>query len=106
MNQSYQLMMCACPDQASATQLAEQLVKKKLAACVSIVSGITSIYRWENQIENTTEYLLQIKTITENCSSIMSFIQSHHPYQVPEIIALSINAGAEKYLQWLADNCR
>lgn len=95
------VVLCTCPDEAFAKQLALQLVKKKLAACVNIVSPMQSIFSWQNQVEIANEILLIIKTADKNFSELETFIQSQHPYEVPEIIALSITKGSKKYLNWL-----
>jgi periplasmic divalent cation tolerance protein len=77
------------------------LVEQELAACVQILSPMTSVYRWQGQIERATETLLLIKTLPDSYPAVETAIKTHHPYQTPEIIALPITAGAEDYLAWL-----
>ncbi len=97
------VILCACPDESSANIIAGQLVKKHLAACVNIIANISSVFRWKNQIEKTSEYLLLIKSTEENYADIEAFIQSQHPYEIPEIIAVPIIKGSKNYLEWLSE---
>ncbi len=100
------VIFCTCPDESSANTIAGQLVKKQLAACVNIIANISSVFRWENQIEKTSEYLLLIKSTEENYADIEAFIQSQHPYKTPEIIALPILKASKDYLEWLSNATR
>jgi len=95
------VILCACPDEAIAKELSLQLVKKKLAACVNIIPHVQSVFFWNNQIEETKEVLLMIKASQKNYEKIEAFIQSMHPYEVPEIIALTISQGSSRYLEWV-----
>lgn len=104
MRQNYQIIFCTCPDQQSATKLAHLLINQNLAACVNLLPGLTSVYRWQNKIETADEYLLLIKTRSDFYSSIAELIKSHHPYELPEIIAVTVDNGAPDYLQWI-DQC-
>lgn len=100
------VIFCTCPDESSANIIAGQLVKKHLAACVNIIANISSVFRWENQVEKTSEYLLLIKSTEENYADIEAFIQSQHPYKTPEIIAVPIIKGSKEYLGWLSEATR
>lgn len=102
MSDDYYLVLCTCPDRPSADDLAESLVRQRLAACVNILPGVESVYRWEGKIERGAELLLLIKTEKQAYGLLQDHIQRHHPYQVPEIIALPIAAGASDYLQWVS----
>ncbi len=102
---TYLLICCTCPTEALAHSLAEQLVSAQLAACVNILPQIQSVYRWQGKLEKSLEQLLMIKTTAQNYSEIEEFILAHHPYEVPEIIALPIVQGEPRYLQWLGDRC-
>lgn len=95
------VILNTCPDEQVAQTLATQLVERELAACVNIVRGITSIYRWQGQRECEQETLLLIKTTTACYASVEAFITEQHPYEVPEIIALPVSAGLPAYLNWL-----
>jgi periplasmic divalent cation tolerance protein len=81
--------------------IARALVDERLAACTQIVGPVTSIYRWEGKIETSQEWQCWAKSRRELFEQIEAAIRRLHPYQVPEILALPIEAGSEKYLQWL-----
>ena len=98
------VVFCTCPDQACADQLAATLVSERLAACVSVLPGLISHYRWQDQIHCDHEWLLLIKTQAACYSALETRIRALHPYQVPEIIALPIQSGLPAYLAWIADH--
>jgi len=98
------IILCTCPDLATAERIAETVVGERLAACVNIVPGLTSIYYWEGQIQRDAELLLLIKTRQEIYPLLEARIRQLHPYQIPEIIALPIQTGAAAYLDWIAAN--
>jgi periplasmic divalent cation tolerance protein len=98
------LVLCTCPDQATARRLADKLVEKQLAACVNIVSGLESVYRWQDKIEHDQELLLLIKTRRQLVEQLSAEIQALHPYELPEVIAVPIVAGLSPYLQWIENN--
>ena len=85
-----------------AEKIAQVLIEHELAACVQILPPMTSIYRWQGQIEKATETLVLIKTLRASYAQVEALIKAHHPYQTPEIIALPIADGSEDYLAWLA----
>lgn len=97
----YLVALCTCPDQATATMLADILVSERLAACVNILPGIQSVYQWQGKIEHDAELLLLIKTWHEIFPALEQTIQQHHPYELPEIIAVSIEAASAAYLEWI-----
>jgi periplasmic divalent cation tolerance protein len=90
------------PDEAS--RLAELLVKEEAAACAAVSSPVMSVYRWKGNIETEQEVMLFIKTVKDNYNLVERLIRENHSYEVPEIIALPIIQGEEKYLQWMIDN--
>lgn len=98
------LVLCTCPDEEYARQLAEFLVRDELAACVSIVNSISSIFAWQGKIDTEQESLLLIKTTDTAYSALERAIKLQHPYDVPEIIALPIQQGAADYLEWIREN--
>ncbi|MCD2450681.1 divalent-cation tolerance protein CutA [Methylicorpusculum oleiharenae] len=104
MSQNYQIIFCTCPDQQTATKLAHLLINQNLAACVNLLPGLTSVYRWQDKIETANEHLLLIKTRADFYSRIAKLIKCHHPYELPEIIAVTVDNGAPDYLQWI-DQC-
>lgn len=104
MSQSPSIVLCTCPDPATAERIAETVVGERLAACVNIVPGLTSIYRWNGQTQRDSELLLLVKTHQAVYPLLEARIRELHPYQIPEIIALPIQAGLAAYLDWIADH--
>lgn len=96
------LVLCTCPDQATAQNIAEQLVDRQLAACVNILPGITSIYQWQGKRETAQEYLLLIKTSNEVYETLEQTLSELHPYELPEVIAVSLERGSTTYLDWIS----
>ena len=87
-----------------AQPLATDLVGKHLAACVNIVPGIHSVYRWQGKVERDDEQLLLIKTVEERVQQLKEALFAAHPYEVPEFVVISMNDVAEPYRQWLLDS--
>lgn len=96
-----QLVLCTVPDQQTGRELAGKLVQHKLAACVNILPGITSVYTWQGEVEEESEALLLVKTTQARYPELERQLQAWHPYDVPEIIATDINAGLSAYLTWV-----
>ncbi len=84
-----------------ASSLATGMVSAKLAACVNIVPGVTSVYEWQGKIEQAAEYLLVIKTTSDRFEELKAWISRHHPYDCPELVAVEITDGLPDYLKWL-----
>jgi len=84
-----------------ASELAKSIIANELAACVNILPGITSIYKWEGNVVTDTEHLLMIKTRDDLLQALSTHIKAHHPYSVPEIIAVPIEFGNSAYLEWI-----
>ena len=95
------LIMCTCPDQDTAQNIADMLVDRALAACVNILPGLTSVYQWQGKRENAQEHLLLIKTTDEAYQALEQAITELHPYELPEVIAVPITQGLGGYLQWI-----
>ncbi|CAH1959671.1 unnamed protein product [Acanthoscelides obtectus] len=91
------------PSQEVAKKIAHGIVEKKLAACVNIVPGITSVYEWENKINEDSEVLMMIKTRTSKVNQLTEFVKANHPYTVCEVISLPIQNGNPAYLKWIND---
>ena len=98
---SYIQVITTVETRDDAERIALHLTKKRLAACVQILGPITSIYWWKNKIEKSNEYLLLIKSKKELYSEIEAGIKQVHPYDVPEIIAVQVIQGFEKYFNWI-----
>ena len=97
-------ILCTAPDATSAERIAEVLVAERLAACVNLVPGLTSIYRWEGKVQREAEVLLLIKAPRARFEAIAARVKALHPYTVPELIALPIDASTPDYLTWLTEN--
>lgn len=90
------------PDRAE--ELASALVESGLVACVNIVPGLTSVYRWRGKIEKDSESLLIIKTRASLQRAVTLWVQTHHPYETPEVIFLPVQAGNPAYLAWVRES--
>lgn len=101
MSTQYRIVLCTCPDGESASRLALGLVENRLAACVNQVPGLTSVYPWQEKIETASEVLLLIKTRADRMAELEAFIRAHHPYELPEIVAVCVERGSQAYLNWL-----
>jgi periplasmic divalent cation tolerance protein len=95
------LVLCTCPDEAVAVDIARVLVKEGLAACVNRISPVTSIYQWDGRLCEAPEQLLLIKTTPARYEALEMRLKALHPYEIPEIIALPVVAGSSQYLAWL-----
>jgi len=102
MSHDHLLTLCTCPDDATAQRLAEALVAERLAACVNILPGATSVYTWEGRTERDAELLLLIKTTASRFDDLQRRLVELHPYDVPEIIATPISHGLPAYLDWVS----
>lgn len=96
------IVLCTCPDVVTAELLSGELVEARLAACVNIIPGIQSIFRWEGQVRSESETLLVIKTRTDRYSELETHLQKSHPYDVPEILMLPVGDGLASYLDWVS----
>jgi periplasmic divalent cation tolerance protein len=85
-----------------ADKLAQQLVERRLAACVNIVGPIRSVYRWRDKVESEAEYLLIAKTTAESAAHLRTALKTLHPYELPECLEIAVNGGSEEYLAWVA----
>ena len=95
------LVLSTFPEGVSAKDTAECLVNEKLAACVNIIPGVQSIFRWQDKIDNSNENILIIKTTNNLYSKLDNRIKELHPYELHEIISVSIENGLPEYLNWI-----
>jgi periplasmic divalent cation tolerance protein len=93
--------LSACASAEEARRIARALVEKRLAACVNIIPGVRSVYRWDDAIQEEEEVVLLIKTSRALLEELKDEIERLHSYQVPEVVALSIVDGSERYLSWM-----
>ena len=96
------LVLTNLPDVASAERLARQIIEARAAACVNRLAVSSSIYRWKDNIEITTEVPLLIKTTRAAYPRLENLIREAHPYELPEIIAVPVTAGFPAYLDWIS----
>lgn len=100
------IVLSTAGSEDEARNIARHLVKNRLAACVNIVPQIESIYRWQEKMESSREWLLLIKTTAEKFPAVRDAIRDLHSYELPECVAVNIEDGSPLYLQWLADSVR
>ena len=100
------IALTTLPADGDAEQLAQRLVEEKLAACVSILPPMRSVYRWKGAVERADERQLLIKTTTERVAELEARLRQLHPYDVPEFIVLPITQGSAPYLSWLSDSTK
>ena len=99
------LVLSTFPDAATARRISRQLVEEKCAACANLLGAVESIYWWEGKVESGNETLVLFKTSAERYDAFQTALRQLHPYEVPEIIALSIERGLPEYLQWVHEIC-
>jgi periplasmic divalent cation tolerance protein len=97
------LVLTNLPDQDSAQRLAQAIIAEHAAACVNILAACTSVYRWQGRVESASEVPLLIKTSRLAYARLQELIRKHHPYELPEIIALPVSAGLPAYLAWVTN---
>jgi periplasmic divalent cation tolerance protein len=100
------LVTCACPDRDVAERLANALVEARLAACVQVLPGVASVYRWQGAIERADEVLLLAKTWDDRLDALVATLRARHPYEVPEIMAVPAAGGLVAYLDWVREQTR
>ena len=97
------VVLVTCGKAAEAHRIARALVEGRLAACVNELAGrVRSVYRWKGEIESATEVPVLIKTRAERYAEVEAAIRSLHPYELPEIVAVSVVHGLDEYLEWVA----
>ncbi|WP_411201561.1 divalent cation tolerance protein CutA [Kosakonia cowanii] len=100
------VVLCTAPDEATAQDLAAKALVDKLAACVTILPGATSLYYCEGKLEQEYEVQLLLKTDVAHLDDLFACLKSHHPYQTPELLALPVSHGEHDYLTWLNASLR
>lgn len=97
------IILCTCADHDQALAIGKALVEARLAACVNVLPSVQSIYRWQGEVETAQELLLVIKTTQERFQAVRDRIIELHSYDTPEIIALPVLVGSERYLSWIRE---
>jgi periplasmic divalent cation tolerance protein len=95
------LVLTNLPDRAAAEKLADELVGKRVAACINILAPCRSVYRWKGAVQRDEEHPMLIKTTRERYPALEQALRAGHPYELPEIIALPIEQGLPAYLEWV-----
>jgi len=98
------LVLTTCGNDEDASTLARLLVERRLAACVSVVANVASTYRWQGRVEQDQETLLIIKTAAARLTEVEATIRAQSKYELPEVIALPVEAGSAPYLTWLRES--
>jgi periplasmic divalent cation tolerance protein len=101
MSEQVIIALSTCPNEASAKAIAEALVSEQLATCVNRVTGMTSTYFWDGRLQDDAEILLIIKTTAARLAGLEARLTALHPYELPELVALPVVGGNERYLQWV-----
>ena len=99
------LALSTFPDAETARRISNQLVNEKFAACANILPAVESIYRWKEKIETADEVIVFFKTTPDRQTAFQEKLRSLHPYDVPEIILMSVTGGLPEYLGWVIENC-
>jgi periplasmic divalent cation tolerance protein len=103
MDQSVVIVLVTVPENFDAAAMARTLVEERLAACVNVLPPMTSVYRWEGQVEDATERQVVIKTARGILHLLQERLHDLHPYDVPEFLVLDVADGSDRYLSWLRD---
>lgn len=100
------MVLLTAPNADQAAELAHALVEARVAACVNIVPGLRSIYRWEGAVEDQAEVLMVVKTAADRFEALQQKVLALHPYEVPEVLRLDVAEGHLPYLDWVRDSTR
>ncbi len=100
------VVLVTCGSEEEAGKIARALVERRLAACVNILPGVRSIYRWEGKVQEDREHLLFVKTSLARIQEVTEAVRELHSYKCPETIALPVTEGAGRYLAWVAEETR
>jgi len=95
------MVFVTVPDHASALEIARAVVDRRLAACVNVVTAVTSVYRWKGTIREEGEELLVIKTTRDRVAALLDAVTEAHPYEVPEGLVIGVEEGLSPYLEWV-----
>jgi periplasmic divalent cation tolerance protein len=101
MNDKVILALTTCPDEVSAQAVATALVQERLAACVNRIAGLRSTYFWDARLQDESEILLIIKTTSGRLGELQARLNALHPYELPELLAIPVAGGNERYLDWV-----
>ncbi|CAG8539681.1 984_t:CDS:2 [Ambispora gerdemannii] len=100
------IVLVTCPDESVAKKLSRGLVEEKLAACVNVIHGLTSLYWWDGHIEEAAEQMLVVKTEDKHVREVTDYVNKNHGYEVPGVISIKIDKGSTKYLNWIKESVK
>ena len=100
------LVISTAGSREEASRIASALVEDRLAACVNIAGPIESVYRWQGKVERSHEFLMLVKTTSQQSEAVAKRIRELHSYELPEVIEVSVDGGSGEYLKWIADSVR
>lgn len=100
------VVLSTCGSEEEAVRIAKRLVDEHLAACVNLIPRIRSIYRWQDKVEDSTEWLLIVKTSRARFPALRTVLEAAHSYELPEVLALPVVDGSPNYLDWLDSELR
>ncbi|WP_202305363.1 divalent cation tolerance protein CutA [Dryocola clanedunensis] len=100
------VIFCTAPDEATAQDLAALVLAEKLAACVTLLPGATSLYYWEGKMEQEYEVQMVLKSDIAHQEALLACLKKHHPYKTPELLVLPVTHGDSEYLSWLYASLR
>ncbi|MEN8183207.1 MAG: divalent-cation tolerance protein CutA [Myxococcota bacterium] len=100
-----EVIFVTAPGDEVAHSLARGLVEARLAACVNLVPGLRSIYRYEGRLHDDAEVLLVVKTCAARASALEAFVREQHPYDLPELVRIPVAGGSAAYLDWVREGC-
>ena len=95
------VVLVTVPDEDAGRTLARRIVQERLAACGNVIPGLTSVYRWDGEIQEDPEALVLLKTTVERLETLRMRVEELHPYEVPEFLALPVDRGNDTYLRWV-----
>jgi periplasmic divalent cation tolerance protein len=101
--EAVRIVFCSMPNLAEARQIGTVLVERQLAACVNLIPKVESIYRWKGRVERSDEVLAIFKTTVDRYPAFEAALVELHPYEVPEVLAVGVEAGLPSYLAWLGE---
>lgn len=100
------MLKVSCPTPEVAERIASVMIERRLAACVNILPGVTSVYQWQGEVCRDSETLLLVKTAYDRGEEILEVLSAEHPYDVPEAIWTAVVQGSQSYLEWMSDSMK
>lgn len=97
------VVLVTCPPD-KAQGIAEALVEERVAACVNVVASLNTVYRWKGEVQRENEALLLVKTTVDRFEALKQAVLRHHPYELPEVIAVPVDRGHTPYLEWVIES--